>query len=76
METTTKEAIMAFTIETGVHGATRINTRKVGTEIEARALARRWAESNSTGDYWAEVTGPSGRVYARFNLPRPSRARR
>jgi hypothetical protein len=69
-----------FTVESGVHGATRINTREYPTLAEAEAAARRWSESNSQGHYWAEVTSYSlagsvgfapGKkiVHARFNLP-------
>lgn len=70
-----------FTMEYGVHGAYRISTREFTTLADAEAAAARWARSNSTGHYWAEVTGtsvggstPGSTVtYARHNLPRPAR---
>lgn len=65
-----------FEVEYGVKGAYRISNREFETLGEAEAFARRWSQSNSTGHYWAEVTGTSVGgttpgttvTYARFNL--------
>jgi hypothetical protein len=56
-----------YVVETGVHGATRINRNEYATEVEALAKAERWAASNSTGHYWAEVSY-GARIVRRFNL--------
>jgi hypothetical protein len=54
-------------VETGVHGANRINERAYWTLEEAMEKAQRWSESNSTGDYWAVVYEDNAQV-ASFNL--------
>lgn len=53
-----------FEVETGVKGAYRINRRLFDDEASANAFAARWRSSNSTGEYWAEVTdlGEAGRA--------------
>lgn len=61
---------MAYQVETGIRGATRITTREFESAEAAMARAERWAQSNSQGHYWAEVTR-NGVVIARFNLPTP-----
>lgn len=45
-----------FKVESGVRGAMRINVRLFGASEDAEAYAARIRRSNSTGDYWAEVT--------------------
>ena len=57
-----------FTVEMGVRGAYRITRRVYETRDEAVARARRWADSNSTGHYWAVVTDAAGDKVASFNL--------
>lgn len=56
-----------FTVEYGVHGATKIRTRDFTAIIPAEEFARRWARSNSIGHYWAEIT-QDGKLVTRFNL--------
>jgi len=49
-------------VEFGVAGAWRIVRRVYDTLEEAEARAARWRSSNSTGEYWAEVT-PDASTY-------------
>ena len=46
----------SYRVETGVKGASRINYREFDNQDDAVEFAARWARSNSTGHYWAEVT--------------------
>jgi hypothetical protein len=57
-----------YKVEYGVHGAMRISKRDFGKLDDATAHAQRWSQSNSTGQYWAEVIDGAGRVVASFNM--------
>lgn len=61
-----------YNVEYGVKGATRINNKSFPTREAAVQFAERWARSNSTGHYWAEVTcllsGSEGLLKLRYNL--------
>lgn len=50
------ETATPVAVEFGVKGAVRITVREYATLAEAEAKAARWRASNSTGDYWAEVS--------------------
>jgi hypothetical protein len=62
-------ALGIYTVEYGVHGASRITTREFDELDAATAHGERWSRSNSTGHYWAEVIDGSGKVVASFNVP-------
>ena len=49
-----------YQIELWVRGASRCQRRSAETTTEAHAIARRWVESNSTGEYYAIVVDSDG----------------
>jgi hypothetical protein len=61
-----------YNVEYGVKGAMRIQNKSFPDQETAAQFAERWARSNSTGHYWAEVTcilsGSKGTLKLQYNL--------